>query len=229
MRASVIAALFLIGLLALGLRVHMERTDEIRIAEVAHAEPPPPLEAPKPPPAVEKKGNGKSFVSRTPQQTPPVWKDEVTSEFQGSPEAARRDALQKAAIHLGVYMEQRFPGFRYKPTPKFLLDNRMIEESALEPVSIENDPSAPQQHRVKVAVELRDVQLAQLFQEDRRERSVERLWLGGKVLGGILIALLALIGYVRLDDWTKGYISLALKFGALTLAVAGAVLLFWLV
>ena len=56
-----------------------------------------------------------------------------------------------------------------------------------------------------------------------------RRWQAGRGLGGLLIILLAVIGYVRLDDWTKGYISLPLKLAAAAVAIAGPVILWLLV
>ncbi len=232
MRTSVIVALLMVGLVAVGIR--MQRRHWAVCAEsVAYADQPaPPAEVEKAPAKAEKKdkSHAPGLLSRVPQTpAPPIWKTEVTGDFETTPEVARKDALLKAAGQVAGYMQDRFPGFRYQPTPKFLTDHRMVDEAAPESEIIDSLPDKPTMHKQKVTVELRDYHLAQLLQEDRRERSVDRLWQGGRVLGGIVVALLALIGYVRLDDWTKGYFSLALKFTALTLAVAGVILLWWLV
>src|SRR5262249_4326533 len=152
----------------------------------------------------------------------------VTGDFETTPDAARKDALLKAAGQVAGYMKDRFPGFRYQPTPKFLTDHRMVDEAAPDSEVIDILPDKPTMHKQKGTIELRDYHPAQLLKQGRRERSVDRFRQGGRAPGGIVGALLALIGYVRLDDWTKGYFSLALKFTALTLAVAGIALLCWL-
>src|SRR5436305_10949604 len=115
MRASVIAALLMIGLLAVGLRLHAERG--CFVTDVAYAQEAPPQavkppEAPKMPAPAERKG-GTATLSRS-QQTPPVWKAEVVGDDETSAEAARKNALKKAADELSKYLTERFPDYRYQ-------------------------------------------------------------------------------------------------------------------
>lgn len=239
MRTSLIAGLLMIALLAFGLRASMRESHVVRVAEVARAQPGPDFEAPKGPPAPPKvpeapkapdapkelKERGRSsklVISRGPLP-PPVWKTEIVGDPKTSADAARRDALDKAARELHVWAAERFPSFQYWPTPKFLTDHRLVDETPAEERVLANT-DAPTMFVQKVNLQLSDHQLSLLLQEDRRVHSAERLWFGGRILGGVVIALLALIGYVRLDDWTKGYFSTVLKFVAIALAVAGVLI-----
>jgi hypothetical protein len=228
MRTSVIVAIAMIALVGFAIRAQRRHSAPVYVVDVAHAQPAAQPEGKGPPKPPPQKGGKQVIITRGPQ-SPPIWKTEVTGDFQTTADAARQDALKKAAEQLREYMAERVPEYRFKPTPKYLTDNRMIDEVPPEEEILNKVPGEPTMYRQKVTLELRDEQLTQLLSEDRQVRSVDRLWYGGRILGGIVVALLALIGYVRLDDWTKGYFSLALKFTALTLAVAGVVLLWWLV
>jgi hypothetical protein len=228
MRTSVFVGLLMIGLLAFGLRSQMRQAERVTVIEVARAQDPPPIEPPMAPEApkevkVQKGRNGKVVIPRT-QTAPPLWKATITGDPKTTDPAARRDAYEKAARELGEWASERFPGFKYRPTPRFLADHRLVNETPVEEITLAN-AEAPTMFVQKLNLELHDHQLSLLLQEDRRERSVERLYSGGRILGGLIVALLALIGYVRLDDWTKGYFSTALKLSAIALVVATVVIL----
>jgi hypothetical protein len=76
-------------------------------------------------------------------------------------------------------------------------------------------------------VELTPAYLAEARRVARDEMSRERQALLGKILAGILVALLVVCGYVRLEEWTRGYATRLLQMASLAvLAVAGLVL--WL-
>jgi hypothetical protein len=159
----------------------------------------------------------------------PLWKAEVSGGPKTTAEAARQDALNNAADKLGQYMREHYLGYRWSPTAKFLTDHGMVTEGRNETQVIKDAPEAPPMVRHTLAIELRETQLKQLLNEDRRERGIERMWQAGRGLGGVLVMLVALVAYLRLDDWTKGYLSLPLKLGALSVAIAGPVVLWWLV
>jgi hypothetical protein len=156
-----------------------------------------------------------------------LWKAEVSAKAT-KPQAARQEAIENAAEKLSAYMRARFHDFKYKPTPQFLVEHKMVDEGRDEKLTL-SDPEAPEMTLHTLAVELREPQLHLLLAEDRQERGTERLWQAGHLLGGLVVMLIALVGYIRLDDWTKGYLSLPLKLGALSVAIAGPVVLWWVV
>jgi hypothetical protein len=216
MRASVIATIFLVAVLGVSLQL---RSDRPLIGMPAEAQEP---AHPAPPERPRETTRGPAVRPQTAGE--PMWKAEVSGEFQTTAAAARLDAQKAAARKLGEKLRDKIPGFRYEPTVKFLTDNRMLNEG-VEEKQVLTDPSAPVMLRQTVTVELREPQLKVLMEEDRRERVTERLWQAGHILAGLLAMLVAVAGYVRLDDWTKGYFSLPLKLGALALAAGGAVVL----
>jgi hypothetical protein len=157
----------------------------------------------------------------------PLWKAEISGQGT-SPQAARQEAIKNAAEKLSAHLRARYPDFKYIPSPQFLIDQKMVDEGRDEKMTL-SDPAAPEVTLHTLVVEMREDHLNQLLVKDRQERGHERLWEAGHVLGGLLVMLIALVGYVRLDDWTKGYFSLPLKLGALSLAVAGPVVCWWLI
>jgi len=157
----------------------------------------------------------------------PLWKAEINGQGT-SPQAARQEAVKSAAEKLSAHLRARFPDFKYTPTPQFLIDHKMVDEGHDEKLTLD-DPSGPEMTMHTLTVELRPDPLDELLTADRHERGGDRLWEAGRILGGLLVMLIALVGYVRLDDWTKGYFSFPLKLGALGLAVAGPVVCWWLI
>ncbi|HJT77283.1 MAG TPA: hypothetical protein VJ739_08775, partial [Gemmataceae bacterium] len=75
-------------------------------------------------------------------------------------------------------------------------------------------------------VKLEPKDYRQILESDRQERAGERQLLLAKVVGVLLAVLLAVFGYFRLEETTRGYYTLWLRLGALALVgVAGALLL----
>jgi len=221
MRASIVASLCVVGLIGLGLRSRQH----CGIAPAYAQEPT----------VTVKAGKTTVEIGRTPASVS-LWKQEVVGPDvpvkEESPKdslaSARQQALKAAAEKLSAYLQARFPGYRYRPTPDFLVSHKLVDAGENVEYVLDN-PEAPKMVRHKLTVELRDLQLARLLDEDRREHSAERLEVAGRGLAGLVLILVALVGYVRLDDWTRGYFSTFLKFTALALAVGGAALLWYLI
>ncbi len=69
--------------------------------------------------------------------------------------------------------------------------------------------------------------LAEARRQGREDVVAARQMLLGKILAGILVALLVVCGYLRLEEWTRGYATRLLQIASLAvLALAGLVL--WL-
>jgi hypothetical protein len=177
--------------------------------------------------------NGKSSASlksglrvREARRPPALWRAEVPGDFQTSTEAARADALSKAAAELSRYLKDQYPGLRYQPTPQFLATHQMVDNPPFEEGAVEQFQDAPTLYRQKVTVELRPENLRPIFEEDRLLRSRERLEWAARIFGGVLIGLAALVGYLRLDDWTKGYFSAVLFIVIVAVTLIG-IALWW--
>lgn len=251
MRASVIVGFFVIALAGLTLRYNRVETRRHAGREASarqHAESKPtktkgakgPAKgqaepdappAPKPPevgspeaPSAEPARPG----SKTMEKPSVIWTKDVRGEPRPSTQSARQNALEAAALALGSYLKERYPGFEWTPTEDFIVEQKIIVNEKQEEQHL-TDKEAPIMFTQTLSLELRESQLKAAFQENHKLRVESRLWRTGRGLAGLLIILLAVIGYVRLDDWTKGYISLPLKLAAAAVAIAGPVILWLLV
>lgn len=167
------------------------------------------------------------IIVREARRPPARWRAEVVGDFQTTTDAARSDALAKAAVELTAYLLDQFPDLHFRPSADFLAAHQMVDNPPFEQASVEQFQDAPTMYRQKVTVELRDDHLRRIFEADRRERSRERLQFAGRILGGILIGLTALLGYLRLDDWTKGYFSAILIVTAILTSLVGFAVWWW--
>jgi hypothetical protein len=254
MRASVIVGIFVIALAGLTLRYNRVETRRHGAREAyarqhaeskpsknkgakgpaespkSPAEPKPPME-PKPPevgpPNDENRGPIHQDL-KTLEKPSVIWSKEVRGEPRPSTQSARQNALEAAALALGNFLKERYPGFEWSPAEDFIVDQKIIVNEKQEEQHL-TDKEAPIMFTQTLSLELRESQLKAAFQENHKLRVESRLWQAGRGLGGLLIILLAVIGYVRLDDWTKGYISLPLKLAAAAVAIAGPVILWLLV
>jgi hypothetical protein len=68
----------------------------------------------------------------------------------------------------------------------------------------------------------------QMYGHDRQVRSKERMSLLVRVLIGLVAALAALAGYMRLDEATKGYYTRWLRLAALGFVAVVGTGLWWL-
>ena len=225
MRASVIASIFVIGLLGVGFGTRRCAVHPPQ-AWADIAVPPAPKAKSNPAPKPVRRPVAEPPMAKGPAD--PVWKEEVLGPDQTKSQLARTDALKAACDAVAEYMQRRYPGYRFVPTPQFLTDRKMVDDGKDEPQTLA-DADAPIMIRHRLTVEILPEHLRRLLQEDRKLRVEDRLWLAGRALAALLIVLVAFAGYIRLDDWTKGYFSLALKLTAVALAVAGSVVLWWLI
>jgi type IV secretory pathway VirB10-like protein len=249
MRASVIVCIVVIVLIGLGLRartgsslqaparVHAQERSEAKSQKPKNPKgpmPPPEADPPLPPVAPGDADPSKKTElpihreSKSKSVEPPkvLWAKEVTGELRTTSQSARQAALEAAASALGDHLKERFRGFQWTPTTEFV--NDLVVDEKEETVQLEV-ADAPLFVKSTVKVELRDSQLKAAVQENRKVRVESRLWQAVRGLGGLLIILVAIVGYVRLDDWTKGYLSFPLKLTALAVAVAGPITVWWLV
>jgi hypothetical protein len=66
----------------------------------------------------------------------------------------------------------------------------------------------------------------ELDRQRRAQVALGRLDLMTRVLAGLVVFLLAVVGYIRLDEWTKGYYSRWLAAGLITMTLLGLGIIF---
>lgn len=218
MRPSVIAVLIFVGLLGLGIRGLVTG----RTAPRAHAA--------ERNTARSQDRNRQVNVSRPkPPKTArePLWRDSATGEFKSSSAEAEEDALRVGSEKVAEYLRRRTPPLDWTPSPDFVR-NHLKREVKVESREL-NDPSAPLTYSATVELELTSDSLSKLQQEEHRYQVEQRMWWLARIVGGLVLILTAIAGYIRLDDVTKGYYSIPLRIGAVVLGLVGAVVLWWVV
>jgi hypothetical protein len=143
-------------------------------------------------------------------------------------EDARRDALTKAYDQFLNEVRGMSPPVEWRPTADYLetrLGNRLRWTD--EPADTFPDPVGRMEH-VKLTVDITDQDRQEIRRLDQEVRREGRLLFLAKILAGVLVFLAAVAGYIRLDEWSKGYYTAWLRLGAASLvgAAGAAVWLF---
>src|SRR5579871_3828894 len=143
----------------------------------------------------------------------------ITAEGQGETKAdARRNALEKAAKQFQDEVRGMEPPVEWRPPADYLetqLRDRLLWQE--EPAKTFPDPVG-RMERVKLSVEVTDRDRQEIRRLDQQVRREGRLLLVAEILAGLLVFLTAVAGYIRLDEWSKGYYT-----GWLRLAAAGLI------
>jgi hypothetical protein len=243
--------LFLLGLAALALTVHLgcdkhgraqraaraKKGGQVAMVKVAvgdaqvgpavkGGEPqaaPPAAPAPKaqpkpeplPPPKVEPKREAPPVP---PKQAPTAGKVrkawEVKVWVQGKnrlqPEVQREaeeQALRRACDEVQRYLSQQSPPLTWTPSVAYVRKHLVAGpvkrlEGEDQPIKVEGGEFQAQRWALPVAIT--EKQYQDMARLDREARGGERMLLAGQVLGGALLLLAVVLGFLRLDEWAGG-------------------------
>jgi hypothetical protein len=152
---------------------------------------------------------------------PPSWL--VVGRGEESDDAYH-DALEKAQQKVTQYLRAQSPPVQWMPTTEEI--ERLVKDQK------EDEPPRDVKelglnHQMKLQVAISPEDFKKILQFDGRERMEERLLFLLKALAAVVAVLAAIAGYVRLDEWSKGYYTGWLRLGAAGF-VAAAVACLWL-
>lgn len=206
MRPSVIASLFFVAALGLGTRGLFR--EAVR---------PPKLRAE---PAASFRGPVLKGQQQPQQAGPPTWTAVVTSDEFANVDDAWSDALVKARSDVNDQLRKMDPPVNWAPSVDFIRQHlvRASKEDSRQP----DITGAPMMHRIRLELELNSEGQRLVQSKDREFRIEQRMVLLARWLGGLVLILGAFAGYVRLDDWTKGYLTFPLRVVAVLVAATGA-------
>ncbi|MCI0458478.1 MAG: hypothetical protein L0Z62_16055 [Gemmataceae bacterium] len=150
---------------------------------------------------------------------------------------AKRDAVKQAQAILEDFLRKQQPPLSWSPSPGYIEKHLLTGE----PVRCEEEDeeiraggnvftvrcwSWPLVVTTDQLRQMAEVERAQRAREQRAERvarSAERMAGLGKVLAGLVVVLVVVVGYLRLDDWTKGYYTGWLQAGLVGVLLATGV------
>jgi hypothetical protein len=153
----------------------------------------------------------------------PLWTTTVDGSGL-SDKDARQKALEEACTKWREFLRDQLPPVDWMPTPEDvqrILPQDWQEETALE----KDDPllGPIKIFRVSLTVQVGARERDEIVKLDQHHRMEQRmLWLG-KIFAGVLVLLVAVAGYIRLDEWSKGYYSGWLRLVAVGLIAAAGV------
>jgi hypothetical protein len=141
---------------------------------------------------------------------------------------ARLTALELGEKEAQKLVRARFAPLGWQPPEErvekeYLEKRRVLQVEVTEKVKrLDGD-----YYKAVCRVDLNDDYLGELGQLAREHRMVQRHLLAGRVLAGLVVLLLVVWSYLRLEDATRGYYTRLLRVGALGLVALTAALL-WL-
>ena len=140
---------------------------------------------------------------------------------------AEADAVKKAEVMLENFLHGLNPPLEWVPPPGFV----RLSLFKGEPVRVEEEDQTVEGFRVKCwkwTLALTAEDWDRIFNLDRQARAERRMVHLGQFLAGIVALLAVVTGYIRLDEYTKGYYTGWLRLGAVSLLAAAGTGLWWL-
>src|ERR1700722_5791246 len=173
------------------------------------AEPSRPAPAPEPPPQPVK-----------------VWwtTEPIKGEGLTKREAVDK-AMQNAREEVIDFLAQKHPDIDWQPNAHYLEKTAMVTlkgepTKALARVKKEDGTiSEYEYYKASVNVVVTDQNVAEMREYSRQERVRKRHYLAALALVGVMIVLVVLAGYLRLEEMTRGFYTGLLRFSAVTLLV----------
>lgn len=157
-----------------------------------------------------------------------VWPKETVKGWGRNRGDAEEYALQRAQDWVSQWLRQKHPNLTWKPPTSFIRKSLVEGESQhLEAFDKNLGPGpeglaecwaitvavTPDSYRAMLRLEREH--RTELLRAERAERTGERMAVLVKLLMAVVALLAALAGYLRLEDWTKGYYTWWLRAAVL--------------
>jgi hypothetical protein len=134
---------------------------------------------------------------------------------------AFQDALEEAQARVYAYLRQQQPPIEWMP-PREYVREHLVKEQRPEPPKNFGAPVGVLR-QVLLSVEVTPADYRAITRIDREYRMGQRLGWLARVVAGLVALLAAVAGYIRLEEWSKGYYTAWLRVGAvLFLGAVGA-------
>jgi hypothetical protein len=132
---------------------------------------------------------------------------------------AKDDACAKARDELLVFLRNQKPPIEWTPSRDFVRKHLARKWDTESSMHLDDVGEIVQ---VRLDLEITPADKHMFGEKDRHHRVETRMTWLGKAFAGFVVLLTAIAGYVRLDEWSKGYFTGALRFAAVAVLVASA-------
>ena len=169
--------------------------------------------APTPAPAAPAKPEPRPQAEVAKQSTSGAFPQQWTVTGRGEDlDEARAEALSRAESKVLAYLWERSPKIEWTPDSAYI-EEHLIKRPAREAPRLKvADDLKVRQVELDVAITSDDYR--DIKEQDRRYTMDRRmLWVGGG-LAGLVALFSAVVGFIRVDEWTKGYYTRLLWLGA---------------
>jgi hypothetical protein len=133
---------------------------------------------------------------------------------------AKEDACSKGWKELVDYLRRQSPPIEWTP-PRDFVRKHMARKWGQEE-TVEFDDPLGKVIQIPLVLELTPQDQDRIARHDHHYRVEQRLTWVGKIFLGLVALLAAVAGYVRLDEWSKGYYTGLLRLAAAAFVVATA-------
>jgi hypothetical protein len=162
----------------------------------------------------------------------PLHTDVVKSMPYATPEAARAQVLEKAAVRALDFAAEPAPKLKqhWQVPPWFVSDHMLREPIYVEEVDWDFGETLAPMYVAHAYLDLSPEKRELLLGKWRDELTKRRVNQIGGGLGFVLVCLVTLVTFLRLDDATRGYYSRLLATGAVAVVAGSAAALYtWIV
>ena len=213
--------LLIVGLVAFGFRTHQYKSHSAR-------RPPAVNQAPAVPQVQRKPADSRRDRTPAEARTVAAAGSEASWSVKGigaTPEDAHQKALSKAQNEFLAYLHAQSPPVDWTPPAEFLRTHLKIHWG---PETAEwNEEFGRDIYQVTLNVEVTPENREEILQQAHHYRVEQRqLWLA-KVFAVVVVLLVGVAGYIRLDEWSKGYYTGLLRLGLLALIAAAGAGVWW--
>jgi hypothetical protein len=164
------------------------------------------------------------------KQVRPAAEDDIVDGYGATAAVARENALAHASKRVEELLRAHFREESWTPDPEQLessyLERYGVVREQGEPTTVEG-ANGDRALVARYKVELTEPYRKEVERVRREQRVQERHLILARVLAGLVVVLLVMAGYLRLEDMTRGYATHILRAAAFGLVALASVLL-WL-
>jgi hypothetical protein len=177
--------------------------------------------------ADDRSPNRPAWIELARESSLPLHTEVIEGERWATPEEARMQVLEEAAKRAAAFAAEAVPHLRgHWSVPTWFVRDNLLKEIYIEEIDWKYGPMYRAYALLDFAPDKREMILSH-WNSTLVQKRIGQI---GGGLGFLLVCVATLLGYLRLDDVTRGYYSRWLATGALAVVTASAAAVYqWVV